>query len=63
MTSLFQDIRHALRMMARNPGFTLVVVLTLAIGIAASATVFGWVDTILLHPLPGVDRPDTDHRR
>lgn len=58
MTSLFQDIRHALRMMARNPGFTLVVVLTLAIGIAASATVFGWVDTILLHPLPGVDRPD-----
>lgn len=57
MTSLIQDIRHALRMMVCNPGFTLVAVLTLAIGIATSVTVFGWVDTILLHPLSGVEQP------
>lgn len=58
MTSLLQDVRHALRMMKRNPGFTLVAVLTLAMGIATSVTVFGWVDTVVLHPLPGVAQPD-----
>src|SRR5580704_17808360 len=58
MTSLLQDLQHALRMMRRNPGFTAVTVLTLALGIATSTTVFGWVDAILLHPLPGVEQPD-----
>lgn len=58
MNSLLQDLQHALRMMRRNPGFTLVTILTLALGIATSATVFWWVDTILLHPLPGVEQPD-----
>jgi len=58
MNSLLQDMQHALRMMKRNPGFTAITVLTLALGIATSTTVFGWVDAILLHPLPGVEQPD-----
>ena len=58
MNSLLQDLQHALRMVRRNPGFAAVTIFTLALGIATSATVFGWVDAILLHPLPGVADPD-----
>ena len=58
MNSLLQDLQHALRMIRRNPGFAAVTIFTLALGIATSATVFGWVDAILLHPLPGVAEPD-----
>ncbi|HTZ89905.1 MAG TPA: ABC transporter permease [Alloacidobacterium sp.] len=58
MNSLLQDLQHALRMIRRNPGFAAVTIFTLALGIATSTTVFGWVDTILLHPLPGVQDPD-----
>jgi predicted permease len=58
MSNLLQDIQHAMRMMRRNLGFAAVTIFTLALGIATSATVFGWVDTILLHPLPGVEQPD-----
>jgi predicted permease len=58
MNSLLQDLQHALRMIRRNPGFAAVTIFTLALGIATSTTIFGWVDTILLHPLPGVQEPD-----
>lgn len=58
MNSLLQDLQHALRMIRRNPGFAAVTIFTLALGIATSTTVFGWVDAILLHPLPGVEQPD-----
>ncbi len=57
MTGLGQELRQSLRMLRHNPGFTLVVVLTLAIGIGVNATIFRWVDAILLHPLAGVADP------
>ncbi len=54
MRTFFQDLRYGLRMALRSPGFTLIAVLTLAIGIAANTTVFSWIDSVLVHPIPGV---------
>ena len=57
MRTFIQDLRFGLRMALRSPGFTLVAVVTLAAGIAANSTVFSWIDSVILHPLPGTADP------
>src|SRR5579863_8267574 len=51
-----QDLSHGCRMLAKNPAFTLVAVISLAIGIGANCAMYSWADALLLRPLP-VARP------
>src|SRR5271157_6650245 len=54
MGNLTQDLRFGFRVLAKNPGLPMLAVITLALGIAANSTIFSWINSTLLNPIPGV---------
>ena len=57
MSVLLQDLRYGLRMLAKNPGFSVVAVLSLALGIGANTIIFSTINGLFLHPL-GISDPE-----
>ena len=58
MNTLLRDIQYGLRTLARSPGFTAVAILTIGIGIGASTTIFSWMRSLMLNPLPGATQTE-----
>jgi predicted permease len=56
MSTLLQDLKYGFRVLAKSPGFVAVCTLTLGLGIGANSTIFSWINSTLLNPLPGVKR-------
>src|SRR5271169_2376664 len=56
MRTLWKDLRYGVRMLAANPGFSAVAILSLALGIGANTSMFSLADAMLLRPLP-IERP------
>jgi len=57
MTSFWQDVRYSARMIAKAPGYAAIAILTLALGIGANTTIFSWINSALLNPVPGLTNP------
>jgi predicted permease len=57
MTSFWQDVRYSLRMLVKAPGYAVIAILTLALGIGANTTIFSWINSTLLNPIPGLASP------
>jgi predicted permease len=58
MSSIVQNLRYSIRMLWKSPSFSMVAVVTLALAIGANATIFSFINGLLLRPIAGVERPD-----
>jgi hypothetical protein len=54
LDNLLHDMKFAIRQLTRNPGFAAIAIVTLALGIAANSTIFSWINSTLLDPIPGI---------
>src|SRR6202142_49819 len=57
MTTSWQDVRDCLRMIAKAPGYAAIAILTLALGNGPKTTIFSWINSTLLNPIPGLANP------